>query len=660
MHGGQEDAEGASTAATPPGDDWDAFPLNATDDGNTSYDSLASLADVSWLPSPDDRPENLSAASSLGLNDSVGGPIHPVVWESDVVCRMYGFLLVMLHTVAVWVVVGLHCDKYCAIATPLRYNQIVTRRRVAALSSIAWLMGLVLATPPLLGSYAYSFSEGVCLPVWHLADAAAYTWTLATLYVILPLTIMLIVNGRIIVIARHHQHRIFSAIFEVMMSAQATVTHQKNPFDVPKKKRKSVWTVLEQLAAFVVCYYPFFGTIMWETIRGRPANEYCVLFVTALFVLSPLVNTFVYGIKSKNIRKAFRNYLRKKLYKTEMKHEIQARIPSASNSRRPSITSTLAMPILQKSLQRRMSDYLLQDQLNQPKLVRRSSDMSWHPLEEGTPSPTRLRRPLDTKFPVQSSPAGSHSPASVANFLTVPSFEAARNYYCSQQRVRLSISSLDSDQSFSVRESRTEDENLMITLSPDSQSTVEVLANPHEYEAAESICRSKSLQLPLFTLETKESKEQQYQAIHNQTDCQTPLLCKTFEKPNRSSSLNSSSPHVMRTLEAILSVRISQSLLRRGSGWGGSQGSMERLSQFLRENRRNTLPANDAYAPFTLHNADSEDYPDENNLGCPPANLEDDDVSVLTFITPLPNGGACLGVCPKDAPLEMETTLTVT
>nr|XP_027229031.1 uncharacterized protein LOC113820853 [Penaeus vannamei] len=656
LHDSQEAGEGASAEELPQGDDWDAFPLNATDGVNVSYDSLASVAGASWLPSHD--AENLSAVLSLGLNDSAGGPLHPVVWESDVVCRMYGFLLVMLHTVAVWVVVGLHCDKYCAIATPLRYNQIVTRRRVAALSSIAWVMGLVLATPPLLGSYAYSFSEGVCLPVWHLADAAAYTWTLATLYVILPFTIMLIVNGRIIVIARHHQHRIFSAIFEVMMSAQATVTHQKNPFDVPKKKRKSVWTVLEQLAAFVVCYYPFFGTIMWETIRGRPANEYCVLFVTALFVLSPLVNTFVYGIKSKNIRKAFRNYLRKKLYKTEMKHEIQARIPSASNSRRPSITSTLAMPILQKSLQRRMSDYLLQDQLNQPKLVRRSSDMSWHPLEEGTPSPTRLRRPLDTKFPVQSSPAGSHSPASVANFLTVPSFEAARNYYCSQQRVRLSISSLDSDQSFSVRESRTEEENLMVTLSPDSQSTVEVLANPHE--ASESISRSKSLQLPLFTLETKDPKEQQYQAIHNQTDCQTPLLCKTFEKPNRSSSLHSSSPHVMRTLEAILSVRISQSLLRRGSGWGGSQGSMERLSQFLRENRRNTLPANDSYAPFTLHNADSEDYPEENNLGSPPANMEDEDVSVLTFITPLPNGGACLGVCPKDAPLEMETTLTVT
>lgn len=617
---------------------------------------------ASWEPTnlthkPSDAPP--SAASP---NDSIIDTGEPDIWESDALCRVYGFLLVMLHTVTVWVVVGLHCDKYCAIATPLRYNQIVTRHRVAAFSCLAWLLSLALASPPLMGTYAYSFSQGVCLPVWHRADATVYTWTVTTLCIILPFTILLIVNTRIIMIARHHQHRIFSAIFEVMMSAQATVTHQKNPFDIPKKKRKSVWTVLEQIVAFVVCYYPFFGTVIWESLHGRRANQYCGLLGLTFLLISPLVNSFIYGVKCKNIRKAFRNYLRKKLYKTEVKHEIQARIPSAANSRRPSISSTLAMPILQKSLQRRMSDYLLQDQSSPPKLLRRSSDMSWHPLEDGTPSPTRLRRPIGTvKMSGETSPVGSHSPASVSNFLTVPTFEAARSYYIGQQRVRLSISSLDSDASVSVRETRTEEENLTGSPSPDIPSRGLALAKLQDALALQplgtpehSANRSKSLELPLVSCHATPSRFAPQTDGRNQADCQTPLLCKAFERPARSASLNSSSPHVLRTLEAILSVRISQSLLRHGSGWGGSQGSLERLSKFLRESRRCTLPQQSSYAPFTLRSASSQEHFPDHTSDCltTPDTPEGKDVSVLTFITPLANGSACMGVCGKDAPHE--------
>ncbi|XP_068217905.1 uncharacterized protein [Palaemon carinicauda] len=672
--------------------DWDSEEgVNSTDNFSTTFPITESA--YSWILEED---VNNTTNSTLGdqntlesVNSSVDRNYSIVIRKpetislhADLLCRLYGFIFIMFHTIAVWVVVGLHCDKYCAIATPLRYNQLVTRHRIAAFSVLVWFLGVGLAFPPLIGPYTYTFAGGVCLPVWHKLDAIAYTWTLATLCIILPFIIIIIVNGRIIIIARHHQHRIFSAIFEVMMSAQATVTHQKNPFDVPKKKRKSVWTVLEQIAAFVICYFPFFATIIWESLFGRRVNQYLLLLDIIFLILAPVINSFIYGIKCKNIRKAFRNYLRKKLYKTEVKHEIQARIPSASNSRRPSISSTLAMPILQKSLQRRMSDYLLQDQLNQPKLLRRSSDMSWHPLEDGTPSPTRLRKPIDTKVPAgDSSPVGSHSPASDTNFLTVPTFEAARSYYLGQQRVRLSISSLDSDMSFSVRETRTEEENLTSTSSPDNPSRNvpttngqnndnDVLSPTNFHLGMPEISnthRSKSLELPLVSCKDSPTKlnGDVYTENKQQTDCQTPLLCKTFEQPKRSASLTSSSPYVLRTLEAILSVRISQSLLRRGSGWGGSLGSIERLSRFLRENRRGTQPeSNSSYFPIApqqlMDSATIQQQHPNNKMEDENACPENGDLAVLTFINNLPNGGPCVGVCNKEAPMEMETTLTVT
>ncbi|KAK7077439.1 hypothetical protein SK128_019915, partial [Halocaridina rubra] len=596
--------------------------------------------------------------------------------QPDVLCQIYGFLLIMLHTIAVWVVVGLHCDKYCAIATPLRYNQLVTRRRIAAFSVLAWLLGLGLAFPPLICPYAYTFAGGACIPTWYRVEACAYTWTFAALCIVLPFIIILVVNGRIIIIARHHQHRIFSAIFEVMMSAQATVTHQKNPFDVPKKKRKSVWTVLEQIVAFVICYYPFLGTIVWESLLNRHADQYLVLLGIALLMIAPLVNSILYGIKCKNIRKAFKNYLRKKLYKTEVKHEIQARIPSASNSRRPSISSTLAMPILQKSLQRRMSDYLLQDQANQPKLLRRSSDMSWHPLEDGTPSPTRLRKPLDAKgLGIESSPAGSHSPASCdTNFLTVPTFEMARSYCLDQQRVRLSVSSLDSD-TFSVKESYTEYDFLTTTSSPDNPSQ-NVPMTDGQYKSFppsqtlnqnEKILmnRSKSIELllPVTKYQGSSASDSQHSYCtenKGHPDSQTPLLCKSFQMPQRRASLNSSSsPYILRTLEAILSVRISQNLLRNGSGWGGSLGSIERLSKFLRESRQCTF-SNDAhsYCPVSLYPESTNHYLSGQETN--DSNPEESDTSVvLNSLSALPNGGPNLSSFIKDKVRNRETSLAI-
>ena len=41
------------------------------------------------------------------------------------------------------------------------------------------------------------------------------------------------VRPQVLMIARHHRHRIASAIFEVTLSAQVTITHQRNPFVPP-------------------------------------------------------------------------------------------------------------------------------------------------------------------------------------------------------------------------------------------------------------------------------------------------------------------------------------------------------------------------------------------------------------------------------------------
>ncbi|CAL4129028.1 unnamed protein product, partial [Meganyctiphanes norvegica] len=304
--------------------------------------------------------------------------------------------------------------------------------------------------------------------------------------------------------------------------------------------------------------------------------------------------------------------------------------------------------------------------------IRRSSDLSWHPLEAGTPSPTRLRRPLD--LPIDYSPEESPSPSAAgAKFLTVPTFEAARYYTMNNRRTS---SSIDSEVSISVHGPTTEEEFLMASIdatpSHDAiSSSNDGFLSPHYINILNredndnhiddhNKSRSKSLELPTFNHIQIRRKSEDIEAKKKKTlleSSHTPLLCEVWEKqePIQSTNLTASSPHVIQTLESILSVRLSQALLRRGSGWGGSQSSLEKLSQFLRDHKPCESPPKNknSYSVLSLQNGKPEDH-----------ELSDDNesprVDVMTFINPLPNGGVCHGVCVPDAPIEIESSLTVT
>lgn len=83
-------------------------------------------------------------------------------------------------------------------------------------------------------SIRYSPGLGCCAPDFGNGSAAALYGTIyAILGLGLPAVLVTVCNLRVLGIARYHRHRIASAIYEVTLSAQVTITHQRNPFFVP-------------------------------------------------------------------------------------------------------------------------------------------------------------------------------------------------------------------------------------------------------------------------------------------------------------------------------------------------------------------------------------------------------------------------------------------
>ncbi|XP_023245152.1 uncharacterized protein LOC106639294 [Copidosoma floridanum] len=333
-------------------------------------------------------------------------------------CALSGFLLALLHPIALWTITGLNCERYYAIAAPLHYSALVSPRRVVLGLSISWIGSILLCLTPFSGlvpPYRYVPGLGCCAPdfgngSWGSAGVL-YGAIYAFLGICLPALLVTLCNFRVLGIARYHRHRIASAIYEVTLSAQVTITHQRNPFFVPAatapaangppRFHSAASTVMQLLGSLYLLYLPYTCLLLWEacgsgidnisnlassgsvtssgiaglasvgwsSILGSSIQHHqqihrspriATSIASILLACSPPINGLLYGIKSRTLRRTVQNYWRKKATKSELQQEIQARTPSAAGSRRPSGSgpaSTSFFPF--PPLQRRLSEALL-------------------------------------------------------------------------------------------------------------------------------------------------------------------------------------------------------------------------------------------------------------------------------------------------------------
>lgn len=197
--------------------------------------------------------------------------------------------------------------------------------------------------------------------------------------------------------ANYQRHRIASAIYESVLSAQVAITHQKNPFppvpnlfatpfplaalyppkpnpfELRKKSQKAALVVFELIASVVILYCPYYLFVIAFSFYRKSqhftsktkddeshviAMNVVVYLVQFLLLCSPTVNAILYGFKNKTIQENIHNIWRKQKTKIELHYEIQARTPSTCGSRKASLTEiTTHLPQYQPQLKRQLSDF---------------------------------------------------------------------------------------------------------------------------------------------------------------------------------------------------------------------------------------------------------------------------------------------------------------
>ncbi|KAF0296774.1 Melatonin-related receptor [Amphibalanus amphitrite] len=340
-------------------------------------------------------------------------------------CALVGGVTLLLHAVSLWTICGLNYDKFSAICVPLSYSEAVTKWKVSAALAACWALSAGCVLTPLAAGLSYQQRAGLCLPHFRRLPDAAFGIIYICGMLLLPAALIVFFNVRILLVARTQRSRIVSAIVSaVTMNARLAVPQQR--LECAQRSRSPLGTTVNVLLPLLLMYVPFASLVTWQSVAGALVDERLALGAHLLLCLSPL-NGLIYGCRSKNLRRVFKNFVRKQLYKSEMQLEIQARAPRAC-LQRPSIATQLTMQ-LPKHLQRRLSDAFVRTpnqrrrrrrRRRHTRLRRQASELTWAQVSqqlEGRPEPLRAHStdalPADSDSSA-GSPVSQRSPARLA------------------------------------------------------------------------------------------------------------------------------------------------------------------------------------------------------------------------------------------------------
>ena len=183
-------------------------------------------------------------------------------------------------------VVALSVDRFLAIHLHLRYQELVTHKRVVAIVISIWALS---------GFFAL-------IPLWAPPDFRALVLCIGTVIGFLLTTLVYI---RIYFAVRHHKNQI-----QVLQVQNATQNGAIANF--AKVIKSSLYTYYVYLV-FLVCYLPLFiSSSAFQIINPSIAWKKVLLFSLTLVFVNSFLNPVLYCWKMRHIQQAVMNILRNK------------------------------------------------------------------------------------------------------------------------------------------------------------------------------------------------------------------------------------------------------------------------------------------------------------------------------------------------------------
>ncbi|XP_071971459.1 adenosine receptor A3-like [Engystomops pustulosus] len=235
---------------------------------------------------------------SVGICGILGGGTF---FNTDIACKLVGSVLVLLQVASLNSLAWTTMDKFTEICFPLRYAQIVTKRRIWIILIFLWICAIVVAALPFIGFGEYSFNQDVhmCLPTLN-STTMAYSVVILSGGIITPILAISILYIAIIHIARSQAKR------------GTFVCNDQHCYYVPIRSYFRNTLVLIVSAFYLpVCWIPSLTISFYEIFYTDNVPPPAQMASVWLIVLTSGINPWVNSLAQRKYRKALRESWRK-------------------------------------------------------------------------------------------------------------------------------------------------------------------------------------------------------------------------------------------------------------------------------------------------------------------------------------------------------------
>ena len=223
---------------------------------------------------------DLAVGLSLQLMDAI---IYAVVWKMasrednlaslcPTVLSVLSYFMYLLAPAPFMNVIFIAFDRLLAVSLHLRYQELVTPRRVTIVLVSVWIISCVLASLFIFFPNEIEMVAGVISLTGYILTTVVYV--------------------RIYKVVKYHQNQIYSQ--NQLQNAQTREVHQQ---------RKSAYNSLFVSVVFLACYFPFLPcTILYETDTSEISFLVAQFASFFLICLNSSLNPIVYCWRYREIR----------------------------------------------------------------------------------------------------------------------------------------------------------------------------------------------------------------------------------------------------------------------------------------------------------------------------------------------------------------------
>ena len=228
----------------------------------------------------------------------------------NAMCQILGVLNSVFCEASIMTLTFVSLERFIAIVYPLKYETLITPKRVKFVIAFIWLQAVLCASSTFIfAKFTFLKFESICTVDW--GRNIAYTLVFVIVFLYVPFLVTAVLYCVILQTALKQRRRIeVIKVGEITTAgSQRSAINGLNSAKKTTKEHKATFMIAIVVGTFVICWFPHsIGVFCLLDPKCNFSDSFYVL-TTWLAMLNSAMNSLIYGLMNRSFRRAFKSLL---------------------------------------------------------------------------------------------------------------------------------------------------------------------------------------------------------------------------------------------------------------------------------------------------------------------------------------------------------------